>query len=190
MDSGKAKTRFLAPLRNDSGGSIPTFTLSGTTNTAASPCPRCHRGLPPLSSRPAPAVIATCPRCHRGLPPPSSRPSPCCHLDRRERSQTGLGMDSGKAKTRFLASLRNDSGGSIPTFTLSGTTSTAASPCPRCHRGLPPLSSRPAPAVIAAYLRCHLGLPPLSSRPKGEISNRAWNGLRQSKNKISRSASK
>ena len=146
------------------------FTLSSRPAPAViAACPRCHRALPPPSSRPAPAVIATCPRCHRGLPPPSSRPSPCCHLDRRERSQTGLGIGSGKAKTRFLAPLRNDSGGIIKSFSLSGTlcalTTSVASPYPRRHRYLPPPSSRPAPAVIATYPRCRRGLPPPSSLP-------------------------
>ena len=128
--------------------------------------------LPPLSSRPTPAVISTFPLL-------SSRPSPAviaafprCHLDRRERSQTGLGIGSSKAKTRFLASLRNDSGGIIQSFALTGT-----------MRFLTPLRND-------RRGDCHLDLPPLSSRPQGEILNRAWNRLRQSKNQISRSASK
>ena len=110
-----------------------------------------------LPSRPAPAVISTYPRCH---------------LDRRERSQTRLGLGSSKTKTRFLASLRNDSGGIIRSFTLSGTS--------RFLAGARNDSGEP---VIATYPRCHLDLPPLSSRPQGEISNRAWNGLRQRNNK-------
>ncbi|KGO33054.1 hypothetical protein JT06_16790, partial [Desulfobulbus sp. Tol-SR] len=33
--------------------------------------------------------------------------------------------------------------------------------------------------ATATFPRCHRDLPPLSSRPQGEISNRTWNGLRQ-----------
>ena len=63
-------------------------------------------------------------------------------------------------------------------FALPGTMSTVISTCPPAcrpfmlrHLDLPPLSSRPAPAVISNRPRCHLDLPPLSSRPQGEISS-------------------
>ncbi|MGB5231559.1 MAG: hypothetical protein WBN83_08575, partial [Desulfoprunum sp.] len=53
--------------------------------------------LPPLSSRPSPAVIPTCPRCH---------------LDRRERSHAAIIRPKKGilGNTRFLAALRNDRG--------------------------------------------------------------------------------
>jgi hypothetical protein len=35
MGSGKGTTRFLAPLRNDSGGSIQYFALTGTSKFLA-----------------------------------------------------------------------------------------------------------------------------------------------------------
>ena len=68
----------------------------------------CRLALPPLSSRPTPAVISTFPLCHRDLPPLSSRPAPTvtatyprCHLDRRERSQQGLESAPAKQKRDF-----------------------------------------------------------------------------------------
>jgi len=56
-----------------------------------------------------PAVISTCPRCH---------------LERSERSHAAIirPKEGILGNTRFLASLRNDSGGCISAFALSGTT--------------------------------------------------------------------
>ena len=63
-----------------------------------------------------------------------------------------------------------------------------------CRLALPPLSSRPTPAVIAPYPHCHLDLPPLSSRPTPAVISTAGRDLNrirsQRKHKISRFASK
>ena len=116
-----------------------------------SPFPRCHRVLPPV-------VISTFPLL-------SSRPSPCCHLDlppvvistypllsSRPQGEISTGSDLNK-NTRFLASLRNDSGGIIQSFALTGTmrflTPLRNDRRGDCHLDLPPLSSRPTPAVIS-----------------------------------------
>ena len=63
----------------------------------------------PLSFTLTSSVIATTPRCH---------------LDRRERSHAAIiRLTKGiPGNTRFLAPLRNDSGGGITPFALTGTT--------------------------------------------------------------------
>ena len=129
----------------------------------------CRLALPPLSSRPTPAVIATCPRCH---------------LDRRERSLQGrISAERQDFSLRFEMTAGEASRPSpyrelqyfSPAFKMTA----------GYHQVLLPIGNTLRPNNL-----CRLDLPPLSSRPQGEISNRAWNGLRQSKDKISRSASK
>ena len=139
--------RFLASLRNDSGGGIKSFALPGTTRIVISTCPRLSAlSCSAISTCPRPfahscSAIATCPRCH---------------LDRRERSHAVIIRPKKGilGNTRFLASLRNDSGGACndsggvsTAFALPGTTATVfatyphpfalscsvIATCPRCH---------------------------------------------------------
>ena len=127
-----------------------SFALPGTlcalTFSVASPFPRLR-----------PYIL-----CRLAQPPLSSRPYPLCHLDQRERSPAVI-IRSEKGilgTTRFLASLRNDSGGSIMSFALPGTlcalTFSVASPNPRCPLAQPPLPPRPTLTVISTHPRCHL----------------------------------
>jgi len=92
-------TRFLASLRNDSGGGIMTFALPGTVRFLASLRNDSGGGimafaLPGMTRfRPSCTVASTYPRCH---------------LDRRERSHAALSASrkaSSLGNTRFLASL-------------------------------------------------------------------------------------
>ncbi|WP_221270850.1 hypothetical protein, partial [Desulfoprunum benzoelyticum] len=84
----------------------------------------------PLVHAPSASVISTNPRCHLDQPPLSSRP------------QGEIFFCQGT--TRFLAALRNDGGGGIMDFALSGTSSTVASTNPLVHALQFP-SSRPTP---------------------------------------------
>jgi len=70
---------------------------------------------------------------------------PRCHLDQRERSHAAIIRPKKGilGDTRFLASLRNDSGGGIMAFALPGTTRFLAS------LDMTGLSSRPSPTVMA-----------------------------------------
>ena len=149
--------RFLAPLRNDSGGSVMTFALPGTA-----------RFLAPLRNDSGGGIMAfALPGTARFLAP------------LRNDSGGGFMAFALPGTARFLAPLRNDSGGGFMTFALPGTTNTVASTYPRIRLDQPPLSSRPASAVIATCPRCHRDLPPLSSRTAGRDLMQPLSALRK-----------
>ena len=169
----------------------------------------CHRNLPPLSSRPTPAVISTAGR--------DLKQAWESFTAEKNRFLASLRNDSGggvlacalSGTTGFLASLRNDSGGGILACTLPGTTGFPATldigknrkdrgrmtprpapavttTCSGCHRDLLRMSPRPAPCPftlsccdIATTPRCHRDLPPLSSRPTPAVISTAGRDLKQ-----------
>jgi len=169
-------TRFLASLRNDSGGWSMAFALPGingiprfalVTFIATHPC---LFALSCSALSTFPIVVATIPHCH---------------LDRRERSHAAIiRTEKGiLGNTRFLASLRNDSGGWSMAFALPGNngiprfalvTVIATHPClfalscsalstfPIVVATIPQLSALSCsalstfPFVVATIPRCHL----------------------------------
>ena len=94
----QVNTRFLASLRNDSGGSLTSAALPGTSGFISS----AQNDSAEASSRPTPAVISTAGR------------------DPVQQSTTAKNNPS-QVNTRFLASQRNDSGGSLTTAALPAT---------------------------------------------------------------------
>jgi len=120
-------------------------------------------------------VIATFPlpfrpfmSCRLDLPPLSSRPSPA--VDQRERSHAAIIRPNKSilGNTRFLASRRNDCWGRLHTLRPTGNNeiSRCASKWQRGRlHALRPIGDTLHPSIL-----CRLDLPPLSSRPAGEIS--------------------
>ena len=126
----------------------------------------CHRDLSHCralarnargASRPSPTVITT---------------FPCCHLDQRERSHAAIIRPKKGilGDTRFLASLRNDSGGGIMTFALPGTMRFLASLEITKVGDRNDKKGRYDRERIPNDRGGYRDLPPLSSRPTGEIS--------------------
>jgi len=118
----------------------------------------CHFGLFATVIATFFAVISTYPRCHLNLPPLSSRPSPAVISTARERSHAAIirPRKGILGVMRFLASLRNDSGAVISSFALPGTTrfrpsGTVIAPFPHCRLALPPLSSRPQGEISCSH---------------------------------------
>ena len=148
--------RFLASLRNDSGGGSMVFALPGNNGisrfalfTVIATYPRCHLDLPPPSSRPQ----------GRDLMQPSSAPRKASSASRdfSLRFEMTAGVASWPSPYREHRAL---SARPTPDFALS---CTVVATCPlayarscsvivaihHCHRDQPPLSSRPSPAVIS-----------------------------------------
>ncbi len=120
--------------------------------------PRSNFCLPCPSNLTSPVTIK--------LPNPSLRPSPAVISNSSERSPAGSDLNE---KTRFLASLRNDSGGGIMAFTLReqrdfSLRSTAGKRNDRWW-----LTSRPSPAVISTSGR-DLMQPSSAPNPAGSCA--------------------
>jgi len=143
-------TRFLAPLRNDSGSGITAFALSGTFPRRPFVVPCLALGLPlshSLSCRPSPAVIST---NGRDLKQPSSAP-----------------RKASSAPRDF--SLR-----------FEMTAGAASRPSPYRELSPAALLSFPAlPSACRLHILCHVDLPLLSSRLSTAVISTNGRDLKQ-----------